>query len=127
MRILLISSLCLFIFTACSQKVLVTVTKPALIDRASKTKKIAVLQFTNDDKIFLASKIEASLYNIKVNSKPYFTIISKNRDDILKEQKFQYSGLANKKNSVEIGELLGAKALISGKIDIADVKKIIKL
>jgi len=124
MRTLLISILSLLMFTACSQKVLITATKPALIDRASKTKKIAVLQFANDDKVVsFGTKIEASLYNIKIKDKPYFTIISKNRDDILKEQKFQYSGLENKKNIVEVGELLGAQALITGKIDIADMKK----
>jgi len=122
MRVLLISILLLLMFTSCSQKILITATKPALVDRASKTKKIAVLQFANDDKVSLGAKIEAN-YNIKIKNKPYFTIISTNRDDILKEQKFQYSGLANKKNSVEIGELLGAQALITGKIDIADVKK----
>jgi len=123
MKVLLISVLCLFIFTACSQKILITATKPALIDRASKTKRIAVLQFANDDKVSLGAKIEANLYDIKINNKPYFTIISKNRDDILKEQKFQYSALANKENSTQIGELLGAQALITGKIDIADTKE----
>jgi len=123
MKLLLISILCLFIFTACSQKILITATKPALIDRASKTKKIAVLPFANDDKISLGAKIEASLYDIKVNDKPYFTIISEDIEDILKEQKSQYSVLANKENSTQIGELLGAQALITGKIDIADVKK----
>jgi len=123
MKVLLISILCLFIFTACSQKILITATKPALIDRASKTKKIAVLPFANDDKISLGAKIEASLYDIKVNDKPYFTIISEDIEDILKEQKFQYSALANKENNTQIGELLGAQALITGKIDIADVKK----
>ncbi|WP_418185579.1 hypothetical protein ACNSOS_00905 [Aliarcobacter vitoriensis] len=122
MKIFLLSILSIFILGGCSQKVLITATKPAIVDRASKTKKIAVLKFENDN-ISMGSKIESALYKVEVDNKPYFTVISKNRDDILNEQKFQYSGLANKKNSVEIGELLGAQALITGKINNADMQK----
>ena len=97
--------------SGCSQKVLINSTKPAIVDRAANTKKVAVLKFEND-KVGLSSKIEQALYSVKVEDKPYFTVVSKNsRDAILNEQKFQYSGLANKTNSVEIGELLGAQAL----------------
>ncbi|WP_418180710.1 hypothetical protein ACNSOL_01115 [Aliarcobacter lanthieri] len=123
MKTVLISILLIFILSGCSQKVLITATKPALIDRASKTKKIAVLKFENDNNISLGSKIESALYKVEVDDKPYFTVISKDRDNILNEQKFQYSGLANKNNSVEVGELLDAQALITGKIDNADVQK----
>lgn len=101
-----------FFISGCSQKVLINSTKPAIIDRASNTKKIAVLKFENDN-VGLSTKIESAIYSVKVDDKSYFTVISKNnRENILNEQKFQYSGLANKTNSVEIGELLGAQALI---------------
>ncbi len=112
-----------FFISGCSQKVLINSTKPAIIDRASNTKKIAVLKFENDN-VGLSTKIESAIYSVKVDDKSYFTVISKNnRENILNEQKFQYSGLANKTNSVEIGELLGAQALISGKIDSANVQR----
>lgn len=108
-----------FIFGGCADKVLVNGTKPALVDRASQTKKVAVLKFESDD-VGLGAKIESAMYQTKINGTPYFTIISKkNRDDIINEQKFQYSGLANKENGVEIGELLGAQALITGKVNHA--------
>jgi len=112
-----------FFFSGCSQKAVITVTKPAIVDRAAFTRKVSVLKF-DKDKVGLASKIEASLYSIKVGDEPYFIVISnKNREDILNEQRFQYSGLTNKKNSVEVGELLGAEALITGKISNADTQK----
>ena len=112
-----------FFISGCSQKVLINSTKPAIIDRASNTKKIAVLKFENDN-VGLSTKIESAIYSVKVDDKSYFTVISKNnRENILNEQKFQYSGLANKTNSVEIGELLGAQALISGKIDSTNVQR----
>ncbi|RXI28209.1 CsgG/HfaB family protein [Aliarcobacter trophiarum] len=112
-----------FFISGCSTKVLINSTKPAIIDRAANTKKVAVLKFENDS-VGLSSKIESALYSVKVDDKSYFTVISKNsREAILNEQKFQYSGLSDRKNSVEIGELLGAEALISGKIDSSNMQK----
>ena len=75
--------------SGCSQKVLINSTKPAIIDRASNTKKIAVLKFENDN-VGLSTKIESAIYSVKVDDKSYFTVISKNnRENILNEQKFQ--------------------------------------
>ena len=66
----------IFIFGGCADKVLVNGTKPALIDRASQTKKVAILRFENDD-VGLGTKLESAMYKTKVNGNSYFTIISK--------------------------------------------------
>lgn len=111
------------LFTSCSQKLNIESYQPAKIDRVSKTKKIAVLKFDNDD-IGFTSALESNLAKKKVYDKQYFTIISRNQlDNILKEQKFQYSGLVDKDSSVKIGKIIGVQSLISGNITDSSLSK----
>lgn len=101
----------------CSTTTKIQYLEPAEIDDVSLLKKIAVDDFKKDS-VGLAGKIETKLSQKKFNNQPYFTVVSRqNLDRILSEQKRQYSGLTNEQNNVELGELIGAQAFISGKIN----------
>jgi len=108
--------LSLLLLTACSPKITVKALQPAQVDRVSQTKIIAMHSFQGDS-LGLSSKIEASLASKRIDNKKYFTMISrKDTQRILHEQKLQDSGLLEEDAAVELGNLLGAKALISGSI-----------
>lgn len=90
--------------------------EPAEIDRASHTKRIAVSQFKNDRE-GLSGKIESNIAKQRLDGKYYFTTVSRSDiDKVLKEQKFQYSGVLEDSQAVEVGELIGAQAIISGEV-----------
>lgn len=114
-RIFLIAALAL-IFTGCAQKVHINALKPAEVSRAAQTKKVAVTSFENDT-IGLASKLEAQLARQRIDGKPYFTLTSRmDFDKIIQEQRYQNNGLLNPDDAVEIGNLVGAQAIISGRV-----------
>ncbi|MEA3373227.1 MAG: CsgG/HfaB family protein [Campylobacterota bacterium] len=120
MRIPLLLTLgTMLLFTGCSQKVKVHALQPAKVDRAAQTKTIAVSPFQRD-RVGLSGKIESELASKRLDGKTYFTMISRNDiDKILQEQRLQNSGLLDESTSVEVGNLLGAQALISGTISNA--------
>ncbi len=102
---------------ACTQKVHIQALEPAEIDRVTKIKKIAVIGFKNDT-VGLSSKIESNLASFKIENKSFFTMISRSDiHQIIKEQKIQNSGLVDTQDIVEVGSLMGAKALISGRVN----------
>ncbi len=102
--------------TGCAQKVNIRALEPAQIDRAALTKKIAVSDF-NRDAVGLSRKIEAKLAKFKIDNKKYFTVVSRNDfNKIIQEQKIQNSGLVDSKTVVDIGNLIGAQAIISGNV-----------
>jgi len=108
--------LIMLIMNGCAQKVNVRALEPAEIDRAASTKKVAVANFSND-RVGLSGKIEAKLARFKIDNKSYFTIVSRNDfNRIVEEQKIQNSGLVNQKTVVDIGNLIGAQAIISGNV-----------
>ena len=102
--------------SGCAQKVMIKALEPAEVNRAAITKKISVAPFENDT-IGLAQKLEGKLANQFMGGKPYFTIVSQSDfSRLVKEQKRQYSGLLDEDKAVELGNLLGAQALISGSV-----------
>jgi curli biogenesis system outer membrane secretion channel CsgG len=102
--------------SGCAQKVGMKALEPAEVDRASQTKKITVTDFAYDD-IGLSNKIEANLASHKINNQNYFTIVSRGDfDKIIREQKLQNSGLVDTSTAVEVGNLIGAQAIISGNV-----------
>lgn len=104
------------VFGGCAQKVSIKALEPAEIDRATLTKKISVAYFEHD-RVGLSNKIETKLLEKKIDGKNYFTVISrKDLDDIIAEQKLQSSGLVEVSKAVEVGNLLGAEAIISGSV-----------
>ena len=105
----------LILLSGCAQKVTVKALKPAEVSRAATTKKIAVSNFKND-RPNISGKIEADLAKHKLDGKQYFTIVSRqDLDKVLKEQKIQNSGLIDPTTATEVGKLIGAQAIISGR------------
>ncbi|MBC8237836.1 MAG: hypothetical protein H8E76_06345 [Helicobacteraceae bacterium] len=103
-------------FMGCSNHVKIKALKPAEIDRATSTKNIAVVAF-NNDRVGLSSKIESNLAGFRLDNKAFFTIVSRSDlSQVINEQKLQNSGLVDTKDIVEVGELIGAQAIISGNV-----------
>lgn len=109
--------LTLIIFlSGCSSHVKIKALKPAEIDRATTTKNIAVVAFKRD-RVGLSSKIESNLARYKIEGKAFFTMVSRSDlNEVVEEQKLQNSGLVDTKDIVEVGELIGAQAIISGNV-----------
>ena len=106
----------IILFSGCAQKVMIKALEPAEVNRAAITKKISVTPFKND-RIGFANKLEGKLANQFLDGKPYFTVVSKGDfERLVAEQRRQYSGLLDENQAVELGNLLGAQALISGSI-----------
>ncbi len=104
------------LLNGCSQKVSIRSLVPAEIDRATLTKRVSVAPFENDY-IGFSNKIETNLAQEKIDNKNYFTVISrKDFDKIITEQKIQNSGLADVGTAVDVGNLIGAQAIISGRV-----------
>lgn len=113
-RIVLITTI--IFMSGCAQKVQIKALNPAQIDRASTTKRIAVVGFKND-RVGLSSTIESNLARFSIENKPFFTMVSRGDiNEVIKEQKLQNSGLIDTGEIVEVGNLIGAQALISGTV-----------
>lgn len=70
-----------------------------------------------NDRIGLSNKIEANLVNKRIDNQKYFTIVNrKDFNKIIGEQKLQNSGLIDVSTAVEVGSLIGAQAIISGRV-----------
>ncbi|MFT5661190.1 MAG: tetratricopeptide (TPR) repeat protein [Sulfurimonas sp.] len=112
----LVTSFFIIFFSGCATHVKIKALKPAEIDRATTTKNIAVVTFKHD-RVALSSKIESNLASYKIENKPFFTMVSRSDlNQVIKEQKLQNSGLVDTKDIVEVGELIGAQAIISGNV-----------
>ncbi len=104
------------VFSGCAQKVGISALEPAEVDRISQTKKVTVTSF-KQDRVGLSDKIEAKLAGFRLDNKKYFTIVSrKDFDNIIREQKLQSSGLVNPQDAVKVGNIIGAQAIISGRV-----------
>ncbi len=105
------------LFSGCVQKINVRALEPAEINGVAKTKVIAVSPFQNDH-VRLADKIETTISKQRIDGKPYFTLI--NRTDLNKamtELRLQNSGLIDDTTAVQVGNLLGAHAIIYGSLN----------
>ncbi|MFA6197153.1 MAG: CsgG/HfaB family protein [Sulfurimonas sp.] len=108
--------LVVFMMHGCAQRVNVKALVPAEIDRATSTKNIAITDFKNDF-VGLRGKIESNLANQKINNQTFFTLVSRTDiDKVIREQKIQNSGLVETSEAVEVGNLIGAQAIISGDV-----------
>jgi len=102
--------------SGCTQHVTIKALQPAEIDRAATTKKVSVAYFENDE-FDVSSKIETKLYEKTIDDKQYFTVVSrKDFDEIIAEQKLQSSGLIEVQKAIEVGNLIGAQAIVSGSV-----------
>ncbi len=103
--------------SGCSNTVVIESLEPAKVDRAAKTKVIAVIPFMHDS-TGLSEKLEALLANKVVKGKPFFTVVvRRNLEHLLEEHRLQYSGLVDEATTIEIGRLTGAQGLISGEVN----------
>jgi len=110
LRLILIA----LMLSSCTQKIKIIMLQPAEID--IKTKNIEVKPFKNDKITDLTGQLETQLTKVRFNGQSYFNIVnSREIQHILKEQKRQKSGLYAD-SSIEVGELIGAEASISGNI-----------
>lgn len=104
------------LISGCAQKVGIRALEPAAVDRMAATKKVTVTYFDND-KVGLSDKIEAELAGFRLDGIPYFTMVSrKDFNKVLSEQKLQNSGLVDPDKAVEVGNIIGAQAIISGRV-----------
>lgn len=104
------------IFAGCSQKVEITALAPAKVASIAQARRIAVMPFKND-RVGLSGEITALLSSQSVDSKPYFTVVSRQGlSQIIAEQKLQSSQLIDTKTATKIGELIGAQALVTGDV-----------
>ena len=103
-------------FLGCSAKtVKVNAQLPAESDALTKRKDLAVLPFKGDN-INFTGRLESKLANVKINEKPYFKVISRDKlDKVLSELKLQSSDLVGKK-AAKFGKLAGAKVIITGNV-----------
>jgi curli biogenesis system outer membrane secretion channel CsgG len=111
-KILLLTATIL-LFGGCATKLQVQSVKPANVN-LNNTKNIAVLSFKND-KHNLSGDIEAILNSSYINKKKYFNVVDrKNLSTVLREQKLQSSGVINENTVVDIGNISGVEAIITG-------------
>lgn len=93
---------------------------PAIVS-ASPQKDIAILPFKNVSGNSLC-KIENAVTEMLITElakNKNFRIVERQRmEDILKESKFQMSGLSDSNNAIKFGKLTGAKYLIAGNITL---------
>jgi len=103
-------------FVGCSEKeVIIKAHMPAKVSTLSEKRVIAVIPF-NGDNINFSGRLESKLASLKVNGKPYFKVISRDKiDEVLKELRFQSSDLVGNKVA-RFGKLAGAKILITGNV-----------
>lgn len=106
----------LFQLSGCATTTRIQYLEPAQVEQAAKYKRVAVNTFKNDS-VGLSGKIETQLSQKTVENKAYYQVLNRQDfDQILKEQKLQYSGLTNEKDVVKVGELIGAQAFITGEV-----------
>jgi curli biogenesis system outer membrane secretion channel CsgG len=103
-------------FAGCSaKKVTIKTQLPADVNALTKNRDIAVIPFKNDNVNF-SGRLETKLSNVRINNKPYFKVINRDRiGSVLKELKFQSSDLVGQKVA-KFGKLAGAKVIITGNI-----------
>jgi tetratricopeptide (TPR) repeat protein len=105
------------VLSACSTTASYQALEPAQAERAASTKRIAIMPI-EEDSMGLAEKLEASIASKQINGKAFFTVLArKDIDSLLEEQKLQYSGLVDEASRQQVGVLIGAQALVSGKVN----------
>lgn len=106
-----------------STKVKMQMTEPAKIKKVGTIKNIAVTDFRNRD-VDLSKIIETQLVQYQFDNQSYYTVVD--RDDlnsVLKEQKLSDSGFLTKKNYIELGEILNADGILTGKVKVSQITK----
>ncbi|MFH1935127.1 MAG: CsgG/HfaB family protein [Pseudomonadota bacterium] len=107
----------ILIYTGCATKIKTTMLTPAKSHEASTLKRIAVLPFSGRGDRNLNADIEALLVKIRVNGKPYFSVVERSAIwKIMREQSLHLSGAVDQKTAVKVGRLVGAEGVILGTV-----------
>ena len=107
----------ILISSGCATKIKTSMLTPAKSHEASTLKRIAVLPFSGRGARNFNADIEALLVKIRVNGKPYFSVVERSAmRKILREQAFHLSGAVDQKTAVKIGRLVGAEGVILGTV-----------
>lgn len=95
---------------------------PATVDLGGYTK-IAVLDLEGKSGKDLARMLESELLNAKINEKPYFTIVTRDKlEKLLQEQSLQMTGAIDSNTLVKVGQILGVEALMTGNVHSYDTE-----
>jgi len=125
----LLKGLCYFIFVSfilciygCAPTLKSKALAPAQVNLGGYTK-IAVLDFEGKNGKSIAKMLESELLNTKIEEKPYFTIVTRDKlEKILQEQALQLTGAIDPSTAVRIGNILGVEALIVGNVHSYDTE-----
>ena len=113
---IIITTTLILLFNGCTHQVRIKALEPAEIESVASIKNIAVTNFKNDT-VGLSNKIENRLSWVKIDGKNYFRVVSRDDfDKVIAEQRLQSSGLVEDSKIVEVGELIGADAIVSGRV-----------
>jgi hypothetical protein len=112
-----VSLLALFFLWGCGPSIKTNVLVPAKAHEAAMLRRMAVLPFHGPGGQTVASDVEAMLVGIRVDDKPYFSVIERRHvDKVIKEQKFQFSGFVDEKSAIDVAKLLGADGILFGEV-----------
>ena len=105
------------ISSSCATKIKTTMLTPAKSHEASTLKRIAVLPFSGRGARDINADVEALLVKIRVNGKPYFSVIERESlERIMKEQRLHLTGAVDETTAVRLGKLIGAEGIIFGTV-----------
>lgn len=111
------------LITGCATTTDIRALQPAEVGAAASLKRIGVAPFEQKARrnISLDAKIESELAGYQLErGKNYYSVVNRSSlENIIKEQKFQLSGLTNKSQATKVGKLAGAQALVVGNVSSA--------
>ena len=111
----------LLLLGGCSKTVTVTSLRPAAVKEADRARRLAVYPLQNDT-VGLTGKIEADASAVRVEGEPWFEVLSRaDSAQIFEELRLQASGLTRESGAIEAGGLLGAAAIVTGRVTAAEV------
>lgn len=98
--------------------VIATSVSPAKYSEATKLRRVAVIPLDGPRGDELTSEIESLLVSTRIDEKPYFTVVERDRiNEALRELKLSNSALTDENTAVRIGKILGAQAIYMGRVN----------
>jgi len=111
----------LLLLNACATSIKTTALVPARYHEAAVLKEVAVLPFDGRGGVEFATEIEGTLGSINIGDKQYFTLVERARlDRVMNELKFSQSGLVDETKAAQLGKMVGAKGIYTGRINKSD-------
>lgn len=108
------------LLSACAQRTMTitaNVMMPAASDDASKLREVAVMPIPMPDGQNFSGEIESVLTSVKMDDKPYYTLVDRSvMDKVLAEMNLSSSGLTDATTAASIGKMIGAKGIYAGSV-----------